>query len=488
MTQYKRTNDITGNLLFSEGFNFDGILDNSGILMYETGKMSIFSTQNSSSYTEGALVIQHGGVSINGTEDATSITSGGALSVRGGIGIGKKCYIGEGAIINGNVSSNGLNLTGDIIFRFQTNRTGGIILPTTLDQEEPIRFVTNNRWEFLVDGTRGLHMASISSLPRVGINTTFPTDMLHVNGSIRAIDITSSNLNCTSISSASGTFSVGITSENSRMANITLAQLDLTGSGRIANLTAGNIIISGGNLGIGIAAPAREVHIGNGIFRIDRDTNTSSFYMVRTNPTGGIMKAFLIGVDASAFSNGSFNISDNGTVAGGASTSRIFINNTGNVGISTTNPTSTLTVNGSLSKSTGTFDIQHPLKNDPNERLLHSFVEAPRADLIYRGVVSLSNGTALVEIDKECVESEESEMSTGTFTALTQNAQLFLQNNDSFSRLIGLVTSGVLYITCENVLSNDSVNWLIIAERGDQDVINWNRTNSNGNLVTEYRA
>jgi hypothetical protein len=55
-------------------------------------------------------------------------------------------------------------------------------------------------------------------------------------------------------------------------------------------------------------------------------------------------------------------------------------------------------VNGTLSKSAGSFKIDHPL--DPGGKYLsHSFVESPDMKNIYDGVVTLSdNGTAIVEL------------------------------------------------------------------------------------------
>ncbi|MEW6731958.1 MAG: hypothetical protein AB1489_11585 [Acidobacteriota bacterium] len=74
----------------------------------------------------------------------------------------------------------------------------------------------------------------------------------------------------------------------------------------------------------------------------------------------------------------------------------IYASKGGNVGIGTTNPTATLTVVGSISKSSGSFKIDHPI--DPeNKYLYHSFVESPDMKNIYDGVVTLdANGEATV--------------------------------------------------------------------------------------------
>ncbi|MDD4986366.1 MAG: hypothetical protein PHQ43_11370, partial [Dehalococcoidales bacterium] len=56
-----------------------------------------------------------------------------------------------------------------------------------------------------------------------------------------------------------------------------------------------------------------------------------------------------------------------------------------------------LDVTGALSKGSGSFKITHPL--DDSKWLYHSFIEGPKADLIYRGKVTLVDGKAAVDLD-----------------------------------------------------------------------------------------
>lgn len=140
-------------------------------------------------------------------------------------------------------------------------------------------------------------------------------------------------------------------------------------------------------------------------------------------------------------------------------------------------------ITGALSKGSGTFLIDHPV--DPyNRNLRHGFVEAPRYDLIYRGTVRLVNGRATVDIDAA------SNMSTGTFAALTTNAVVTsLQNQDGFARLKpGTINGGSFDIICEDEACTDLVSWLVIAERNDPFVKSdlEPNTDSNGRFVPEF--
>lgn len=146
-----------------------------------------------------------------------------------------------------------------------------------------------------------------------------------------------------------------------------------------------------------------------------------------------------------------------------------------------------LQINGSLSKGSGSFDIQHPLHpDDSNKRLVHSFVEGPRCDLIYRGQVILVNGIATINLDTDCVEEQDCGMSLGTFEALCANPQILLQNVTSFSKIRGRINGNILTIESQDTTSTDIISWSVIAERKDPYIKSWERTNTNGYLKTEY--
>jgi hypothetical protein len=140
-------------------------------------------------------------------------------------------------------------------------------------------------------------------------------------------------------------------------------------------------------------------------------------------------------------------------------------------------------ISGTMSAAgTKAFNISHPL--DPsNTRLIHASVEAPRHDLIYSGTVSLINGVAIVNIDRDSCPNHP--MRDGTFEALTRDVRIYLQNNETFDRVKGNITGGTLNIECENNASSASIDWMVIADRKDDILKNSKFGDENGYLITE---
>ena len=137
-----------------------------------------------------------------------------------------------------------------------------------------------------------------------------------------------------------------------------------------------------------------------------------------------------------------------------------------------------LDVTGSLSKGDGDFLIDHPL-DKLNKELRHGFVEAPRYDLIYRGTAVLSSGTVDVDIDTA------SNLTSGTFVALTQNPEVWVQNKTGWTALRGAVSGATLTITAQDNAATDTVAWLLIAERADDHIKAVAKTDSDGHLIPE---
>lgn len=305
---------------------------------------------------------------------------------------------------------------------------------------------------------------------------------------------------------------VSLSSASLSAVNTTITSLLLTSGlrGIFNSNTLGNLFTTGGNVGINTKTPFYTLDVNGtlssnsfmtGVGNFDNilpnsttanftntvimnagSNRTHNFLRYRTGGAtpgnAGVLFSILDSTHYFMYASGSTLKIDSSvetaTNPGITSASTIFaLSTTGNLSIS-----------GALSKGSGTFEIDHPLKNDT--KLVHSFIEGPRCDLIYRGQKTLSNGNATVNIDTESVSSEY-KMTPGTFNSLCANVQTFVTCNTSFEKVIGNVINGNLIIQSENQNSNSVVNWLVIGERKDNFIKKWDKTDNFGYLITEHQ-
>ena len=238
-------------------------------------------------------------------------------------------------------------------------------------------------------------------------------------------------------------------------------------------------ITSSGFVGIGTTAPLDIVHIKStsNDARIFLDAHTAFDAELKFAEAGAVKYA--IGYDAATqnFVVGTVNV-DTGQ--------RLVIDSSGNVGIGTTSPgyklavVGSVNITGALSKGSGSFKIEHPLpaKADTHN-LVHSFIEGPRADLIYRGIVNLVDGFAEVDLD------EAATMTTGTWELLCRDAQVFVQNESGWSLVRGSVSGSTLTINAQDNTSTDTASWIVVAERKDAHMMDTNWTDDNGRVIVE---
>ena len=139
-----------------------------------------------------------------------------------------------------------------------------------------------------------------------------------------------------------------------------------------------------------------------------------------------------------------------------------------------------LSITGSLSKGSGSFRIEHPLESlSSTHDLVHSFVESPQANNIYRGKVQLVNGKAEVNLD------EVSTMTEGTFVALNREIHTYTSNETDWDAVRGIVNGNIITIECQNNQSNAFVTWLVIGERQDKHMMDTEWTDDNGKVIVE---
>jgi hypothetical protein len=136
------------------------------------------------------------------------------------------------------------------------------------------------------------------------------------------------------------------------------------------------------------------------------------------------------------------------------------------------------TIAGSLSKQSGSFKIDHPLKPDTHH-LVHSFVESPQADNTYTGQVQLKDGYAVINLD------EWFGLTEGTFVALNRDFRVFTTNETDWDAVRGRLVDNKLTIECQNGKSNATVSWLVVGERQDDAIYESSLTDDFGKIVVE---
>ena len=178
-----------------------------------------------------------------------------------------------------------------------------------------------------------------------------------------------------------------------------------------------------------------------------------------------------------------------GTASAGSVDERMRLTSSGGLAIgSTDNNGFNLKVEGltmlesGLSKGSGSFKIRHPLESKKDTHwLVHSFVEGPQADNLYRGRVTLEDGVASVNVDIA------SGMTDGTFVLLNRDIQCFTTNETGWTPIKGSVSGNILTITAQDNTCTDTISWMVIGERQDdhmkQNTTGW--TDSDGKIIIE---
>ena len=237
------------------------------------------------------------------------------------------------------------------------------------------------------------------------------------------------------------------------------------------------LFVDGGNdlIGVKNSSPSYLLDVGNtssttsnifrgtvnGDFIFNLAKTTTSLFSIRNNNVG------IVHVNTQNSAVLALGVST-GTAAG-TTVNQLSINSSG-----------TVTIPGALSKGSGSFKIDHPLESKKDtHNLVHSFVEAPQADLIYRGKVDLVDGSATVNIDTVAGMTE------GTFVALNTDVQCFTSNETDWDAVKGSVSGNILTISCQNTSSTATVSWMVIGERQDQHMIDTDWTDDNGKVIVE---
>jgi len=240
-------------------------------------------------------------------------------------------------------------------------------------------------------------------------------------------------------------------------------------------------IKSDGKVGLGVAVPATPLHIVTPNVVGTSFTGTGAGEGLRVAQSGysagnyvSLVEAPYIATAAPASVRiaGLFTGSGSKLVFGTSNSYGSGVTNTGLI----MDYSGNVIVAGSISKGSGTFDIAHPVR-DESWRLRHSFIEGPRADLIYRGSVTLpASGSVEVNLD------EDSGMTPGTWQAL--NGDPWSMVSSSGNAVEWGFSGETLTVTGP---SGALCQWLVIGERRDDTVMDWDATDGDGHLIVEYQ-
>jgi len=376
--------------------------------------------------------------------------------------------------------------------------------------------------DFVSASSGGAFGGSISATNLSGTNTgdqTLPTDFVSASsggafgGAISATNLSGTNTGDQSLptdfvsASSGGAFGGAISATNLSGTNTGDQTLSgyalLTGANFTGNINSGGTVFTGGgNIGIGGSAnPYYSFHnvagARMGYIQIAESLGMfikSEAFNLITLQNNVTVSGNLTATSFTGIGSGITGV--NADQLGGVAAvnyARTDINETFIAGLTVTGGeisadglsstfgdfSSNVEIAGSLTKGSGTFLIKHPLKiKEKTHRLAHSFVEAPRGDNIYRGVLTLENGFGTINID------EHSRMTEGTFTALNKNIQCFTTNESGWTLVKGNVKGNILTIESKEVC-NDTISWLVIGERHDQTFKDSSITDGEGNLIVE---
>ena len=452
-----------------------GTQSNSGQLAFYTNCAGTYAERMRITSCGNVFINNSSGVSLNGLTNFLSVSSTTYnlfdISRFSDNGFGPNFYLVKSR--NGSIGGNTIVTSGDNLGNINwlgANGTGFIDAASIKAEVDGSPGASNDMPGRLVFSTTADGAGSVTERMRitsggnVGINNSAPCARLHVQGNAALEDLLY--------------FCAG-GSVNTKFVYTIASGADDAFILRRNHTTQGNLCIMSwtynGFVGVGTVTPSYTLHV-------EAPSNSIAGYF----KAGGT-----VGYAALAFTgNGGSNIgvltTTSGCIALGRSNGSVpnqfganldFLINCANGNILIN---SSLAVVGSVSKGSGSFKIKHPLASKKcTHQLVHSFIEGPQADLIYRGKINLESGIACVNID--CA----SRMTEGTFEALNRCSQVFTTNESSWDAIRGKLHRNILVIESQNTESNDEISWMVIGERQDEHMLETEWTDEEGRVITE---
>lgn len=218
----------------------------------------------------------------------------------------------------------------------------------------------------------------------------------------------------------------------------------------------------------------------------------SANYIFTSNSTSGYTTT--INMDNIGLGISHNSTSRNITFGTGAGTA-ITIDGNRNVGIRTAPSLNVLEINGNTNivgnfsvSGTKSFKIRHPLRE--GYVIYNNAIEAPRCEIIFRGKVNMVGGgggggggggvtQTEINIDTHVGYTD------GTFVETTKNPQCFVNNETSFEAVRATIAGNILTIYVNKGNSTDTISWMVIAERDDEEIHNSELVDETGSLIPE---
>jgi hypothetical protein len=342
---------------------------------------------------------------------------------------------------------------------FATNETG-----TSATERMQIKAAGN----VLISAGNSTYPSSSSS--SYGLQIFDKTSMaINVGGSLIFQGYKTSNTNVGNLAGIVGKKENGTAGDESGFLGFLTSNSSGTFSEKMRITSGGNVLIGGTS------------DIASGALVVGDNSSTRPLVL---RGSGGVDGTYITGIAFYPWNTVEQNLIKNtiSGVAGSSGFQFMISNGFGSSGVTASmyiNRTS-VTVVGSLAKGSGSFRIDHPLESmTKTHQLVHSFIEGPQADLIYRGKLTLINGKAQANID------EVSAMTEGTFEALCREVQCFTTNESGWDLVKGKVIGNIIYIESQNPNSTDEISWMVIGERKDKHMMDTEWTDDNGRVIVE---
>jgi hypothetical protein len=472
-------------------------------------------TTNASGSFVGWHVDSSGNVGIN------TITPGAKLDVKNDDGVSNGLHI----IADFNKSSSS---SAQILLGYHANGTAVTNASIYSANSQPLRFYTGAEMRMTIEA--GGNIGIGTSNPSVKLNTFLNDDLTTIQ--IRAESNTSDTVSYTGIApafleyyrnittgvdltiqtkiQASGSGGNIVFSPNSPSVNLTpVERMRITKNGNVgigtgipdsfvASSGFGNLVIGDGSGEKGMTIYSGTTGRG-GLMFADATTGSGAYigYVLYNHSTdtmelatSSVPRVFIkadgrtwIGGAISGFDGSSAILQINGFTR---TSGQMIFHNSANVAQAVSvacNGADSFNVAGAFSANSKSFLISHPLANlESTHNLRYVSVEAPQADLHYRGKLTLVNGKGQANID------EASTMTEGTFEALCREVQCFTTNESGWDLVKGKVIGNIIYIESQNTNSTDEISWMVIGERKDKYMMDTSWTDENGKVIVEPLA